>query len=116
MPSPPTSALFPYPTLFRPEPGPGGEGGGQPLPQGERLAVGRLRFRQPARAGEQDAQGVVACGQVLAEVGPGGNVGGQPLPQGEDRKSTRLNSSHLGISYAVSAHICPLSLPDALPT
>src|SRR5262245_63920760 len=25
----------------------------------------------------------------------------QPVPLGEDRKSTRLNSSHLGISYAV---------------
>src|SRR5262245_53122648 len=31
-----------------------------------------------------------------------------------DRKSTRLNSSHLGISYAVT-HISPLSLHDALP-
>src|SRR5262245_11044289 len=33
-----------------------------------------------------------------------------------DRKSTRLNSSHLGISYAVfPTHIYPLSLHDALP-
>src|SRR5437899_3762118 len=27
--------------------------------------------------------------------------GPEPLPQDRDRKSTRLNSSHLGISYAV---------------
>src|ERR1035438_5852704 len=32
-----------------------------------------------------------------------------------DRKSTRLNSSHLGISYAASTYFVPLSLHDALP-
>src|SRR5437899_2888063 len=32
-----------------------------------------------------------------------------------DRKSTRLNSSHLGISYAVFTDIYTLSLHDALP-
>src|ERR1035441_4013497 len=38
-----------------------------------------------------------------------------------DRKSTRLNSSHLGISYRVffpdrrSSELCSLSLHDALP-
>src|SRR5207249_317392 len=39
-----------------------------------------------------------------------------------DRKSTRLNSSHVSISYAVfclktlrPSEICPLSLHDALP-
>src|ERR1035438_1385903 len=34
---------------------------------------------------------------------------------GADRKSTRLNSSHLGISYAASTEISTLSLHDALP-
>src|SRR5690625_7037316 len=38
-------------------------------------------------------------------VGPGGDLGEQPqvlVPHGaEDRKSTRLNSSHVAISYAV---------------
>src|SRR5262245_66317463 len=40
-------------------------------------------------------------GRLLARIGPEGEqhaLGGRP---GEDRKSTRLNSSHLGISYAV---------------
>src|ERR1035441_652664 len=36
-------------------------------------------------------------------------------PTSRDRKSTRLNSSHLGISYAVSTKIYTLSLHDALP-
>src|SRR5262245_24598183 len=34
----------------------------------------------------------------------------------EDRKSTRLNSSHLGISYAVFTTFYPPHLHDALPT
>src|SRR5258705_9970497 len=29
------------------------------------------------------------------------HLGGAPTPHSTDRKSTRLNSSHLGISYAV---------------
>src|SRR5699024_8897685 len=33
----------------------------------------------------------------------------------EDRKSTRLNSSHVSISYAVYLYIHSLSLHDALP-
>src|SRR5437899_8996785 len=32
---------------------------------------------------------------------PGSGLRGHPAPEREDRKSTRLNSSHLGISYAV---------------
>src|SRR5205814_10673371 len=38
----------------------------------------------------------------MVELGPAsGEAGGQLVYQGPDRKSTRLNSSHLGISYAV---------------
>src|ERR1035441_646315 len=39
----------------------------------------------------------------------------ETAPERVDRKSTRLNSSHLGISYAVSTEIDALSLHDALP-
>src|SRR3712207_8281971 len=84
---PPRSTLFPYTTLFRSH-------------LGELLADGEV---EPHRAG--DAQ--------LARVRPraADDVGDllrarlaeleleQPLPQ--DRKSTRLNSSHANISYAV---------------
>src|SRR3712207_8598911 len=73
---PPRSTLFPYTTLFR------SHGGG------------------PARAG---ADGRADPDAVV--LGPRrrllrGRPGPVPLP-GRDRKSTRLNSSHANISYAV---------------
>src|SRR3712207_7309662 len=80
---PPRSTLFPYTTLFRsggrphPRPGPTGRGGGGPRPgRGHPAAL-----PPGARPEPRDH--------------PGG--GGRP----EDRKSTRLNSSHANISYAV---------------
>src|SRR5205085_11609827 len=70
---PPRSTLFPYTTLFRSHRR-AGEGQGQHLPlQGARLLA------PPARQREQAAQG----------------------HRRPDRKSTRLNSSHSQISYAV---------------
>src|SRR5262245_64429665 len=81
-PSRPT--LFPYTTLFRSERPELGDGRRAARAQrvgerdhGARLAVDRDRDRRPAL-------GLVASGGA-----------------GQDRKSTRLNSSHLGISYAV---------------
>src|SRR2546426_1360199 len=86
---PPRSTLFPYTTLFRSEEG--------------RLRV--LRMERPAThitaagAAHDDRRreaGAIACGgHVVGEhvVGARDEV--------EDRKSTRLNSSHLVISYAV---------------
>src|SRR3712207_8488497 len=75
---PPRSTLFPYTTLFRSvqvdAPG---------LARGQRvLRHGRLEHRLPELA-EQGRQLTVRC-----------------RPRG-DRKSTRLNSSHANISYAV---------------
>src|SRR5262245_65131332 len=78
---PPRSTLFPYTTLFRSH--------GR-----DRRARGRDRRqpRKPARPPEQrPARGPPRRGDArLDGRGPDG-----------DRKSTRLNSSHLGISYAV---------------
>src|SRR5207249_8655328 len=99
-PPPPTSTLFPYTTLFRSF-GYSGECGRHP----SRLLPGTLRgaqllcavFPGPGRSIRQlnllshqrwavhDAMG----------LGQGGSV------PGIDRKSTRLNSSHVSISYAV---------------
>src|SRR5262245_65165161 len=38
---------------------------------------------------------------VIAQGAKETALGGRVFPHGADRKSTRLNSSHLGISYAV---------------
>src|SRR3712207_7042512 len=75
---PPRSTLFPYTTLFR-SAQPAERQARGVLVRGE-LPDGRARARQPAR---------VLHGSQLA-----------PRPR-LDRKSTRLNSSHANISYAV---------------
>src|SRR3712207_8508708 len=89
---PPRSTLFPYTTLFRSEPSSaagGGRGGRLPHSPGgpdQRRAPRRGRdLRRPSRRG----RGQAATGD------PGRR------PRDRDRKSTRLNSSHANISYAV---------------
>src|SRR5262245_63752895 len=69
---PPRSTLFPYTTLFRSRRPP------------RRRAPGTGPWCRPPP------------GRPPPAPGPGGR-----RPGGGDRKSTRLNSSHLGISYAV---------------
>src|SRR3712207_7834528 len=96
---PPRSTLFPYTTLFRSEvrgPGPArADGGGHPsagqVSTLQRDGVRALRALPSRRADPGHAVGV------------------------RDRKSTRLNSSHANISYAVfclkkktSAADCPV--------
>src|SRR3712207_8582786 len=86
---PPRSTLFPYTTLFR-SPGGGAPRGGHRRGRARR-ADGQLRraAAPPLQGGRQAAQ--------LREHLP--ERRGHPLPR--DRKSTRLNSSHANISYAV---------------
>src|SRR2546426_3156920 len=79
---PPRSTLFPYTTLFRSRDG-GGERDGRPRWLVGRCGAGALRGGNPRRR---------ASGARHARGGESGNG---------DRKSTRLNSSHLVISYAV---------------
>src|SRR3712207_8916857 len=74
---PPRSTLFPYTTLFRSRAA-GGRAGGQPRPHRVRAVL--------RRAGEGPARG---------------RPGDSALRRPGDRKSTRLNSSHANISYAV---------------
>src|SRR5256885_2479108 len=92
---PPRSPLFPYPTLFRsgrqrrivrvlPRPGNVQVQDGDPL-------VGQL--------GEQAVERLGVDGPVGADVEH--DVSAEMAAVDEDRKSTRLNSSHLVISYAV---------------
>src|SRR3712207_8076180 len=85
---PPRSTLFPYTTLFRSALDPQDRscsGAGQPREHAAArpaAAHGLGMPRRPARQG--DAEGAVPRGRAVA-----------------DRKSTRLNSSHANISYAV---------------
>src|SRR3712207_8773732 len=79
---PPRSTLFPYTTLFRSERGVLG------LAEGGVLVEGHLRV-------ERENGAVGRLGQRV-DLDQGGVLLGE-----EDRKSTRLNSSHANISYAV---------------
>src|SRR2546427_8844698 len=77
---PPRSTLFPYTTLFRSLPGAGPDR----RHAGEESDAGNLRFLRPGdRSDRADRD------RAGAAVNP------------VDRKSTRLNSSHSQISYAV---------------
>src|SRR3712207_7771676 len=86
---PPRSTLFPYTTLFRSRQVTGGLG-----QQGlaDPVEVGALGLAaEGVLVGEQAVQQVVLPG--IADERLGVELG--------DRKSTRLNSSHANISYAV---------------
>src|SRR5205807_9053855 len=95
IPRPPTSPLFPYTTLFR--------------------SVGTtiqdmvlMRMETPYVVTVPESLGGPGNSAVATSFGIFQGIRaclkevfGNPLPQGRDRKSTRLNSSHLVISYAV---------------
>src|SRR2546422_6181978 len=77
---PPRSTLFPYTTLFR---------------SLELYAQGSTSVEAASTASTQVAPGIQPPRHVSR------NFTGLPLQTGPDRKSTRLNSSHGYISYAV---------------
>src|SRR3712207_7831393 len=94
---PPRSALFPYTTLFRSPP----LGGEEDPAQGCRIGVVRgveagdhVVAAVPLRVRGQVRRRALAEGDVPARRPALQQVVG-------DRKSTRLNSSHANISYAV---------------
>src|SRR3712207_8094240 len=80
---PPRSTLFPYTTLFRSACDPGGVSGGKDA---------WLRWHTQIAIDDQPAE-IITLGWDLRRQRCGTNAG--------DRKSTRLNSSHANISYAV---------------
>src|SRR5690348_18021267 len=85
---PPRSTLFPYTTLFR---------------------SGRVRGGSPVAHACDAARSAHARGRLRVAPAPADGGAGRPLHGGAfpldggrvDRKSTRLNSSHPSISYAV---------------
>src|SRR5438874_5121709 len=74
---PPRSTLFPYTTLFRSE------------IEGERVRVSRLERELAQQTRVVDTNRRPDAARALLQTSEG------------DRKSTRLNSSHVEISYAV---------------
>src|SRR3712207_7195787 len=86
---PPRSTLFPYTTLFR-SVRPGQEAA-HPGPQ-PCVGGGRLRHDRPGAVDQVLAQVAAAALGDPQQLGPSAR---------RDRKSTRLNSSHANISYAV---------------
>src|SRR5690242_20929800 len=87
---PPRSTLFPYTTLFRSI--------GEAVEHG---ACGRRDRRAAGATGYDQYGGMPAPGQInRAEPFLAAHAFERP-DRSEDRKSTRLNSSHMSISYAV---------------
>src|SRR5690242_20855009 len=86
---PPRSTLFPYTTLFR------------SAAVGVLQHVGRVEVGvvAPDEIGVLAAEAGACRHQGVAAHLAGVVLGGEELPP--DRKSTRLNSSHMSISYAV---------------
>src|SRR5690242_21528698 len=92
---PPRSTLFPYTTLFR------------SVADDDRVGVGDL-----ARVADEPLVGLdrhrAVAGILVAEQRRGDPLG--------DRKSTRLNSSHMSISYAVFCLKKKKNIQDSFPT
>src|SRR5947209_11912995 len=87
LPRPPRSTLFPYTTLFRSSFAQNPDSPGSVIDFESALVQHAERFR-----------GLAGDGDVFPSISPGVAIDVANLG---DRKSTRLNSSHANISYAV---------------
>src|SRR3712207_7765784 len=92
---PPRSTLFPYTTLFR-SPGTTGIDDQAVWLSGDQLAYAAA----PAGGGPSSIYAVPADGSAPPQLLVADAMSPVPLSP-SDRKSTRLNSSHANISYAV---------------
>src|SRR5205085_5804417 len=97
IPHPPRPPLFPYTTLFRSSSPPAGQ---LPAHLPVELAAdheGQRGQVEPGHEHEERAERAVELVHAAVER----EVAVEAVGQREDRKSTRLNSSHSQISYAV---------------
>src|SRR2546422_4585441 len=91
---PPRSTLFPYTTLFRSlRRAAAGGGASEPGVPAQRERQAKVRDAQPAVRLDQHVLGLQVAMHQAERV--------RVLQRRQDRKSTRLNSSHGYISYAV---------------
>src|SRR2546426_7860121 len=87
---PPRSTLFPYTTLFRSR------------VETQRVAVMEMRVQHGRQQVVRARDGVEVAREMQVDVFHRDDLGvAAPRSSPLDRKSTRLNSSHLVISYAV---------------
>src|SRR5207249_7530506 len=98
LPRPPTSPPFPYPTLFRSLRGDDGEAAA--MLAGPRGLDGGVEREQVRLIGDLFDDGDAVGDHLHGLAGFRDRQGIRPGHEG-DRKSTRLNSSHVSISYAV---------------
>src|SRR5439155_26429937 len=90
---PPRSTLFPYTTLFRSYAA--GRAGGDSVDDGQQLRPGHPGCTRPSRGG------MIAFTRWHDRRGMHDRSRTPHSDRKRDRKSTRLNSSHVAISYAV---------------
>src|SRR3712207_7406588 len=91
---PPRSTLFPYATLFRSTE--------TPFQPGVRERTARFSWERPLAPRPANCSEVTPRFMPFARIVQTAHLKVLPYgPLGTDRKSTRLNSSHANISYAV---------------
>src|SRR3712207_9257616 len=98
---PPRSTLFPYTTLFRSNPGTAQCGTNVALDAGDHAAVIAFCRAEAIDLVVVGPEAPLVAGLVDDLAAAGIKGFGPSRAAARDRKSTRLNSSHANISYAV---------------
>src|SRR5207253_10911043 len=89
---PPTSTLFPYTTLFRSY---------EALGEDDKMALTLLQLQDKTAFLPKQTADMEIPARLAAAYAREGNLDQAKIYYAKDRKSTRLNSSHVAISYAV---------------
>src|SRR5207253_10294036 len=100
-PPPPSSTLFPYTTLFRSGRLQRRQAGENEVKENEREGIERARGEYDPVDDYPDDKDTAERQDESPTPAELGDFIRQMLAKSQDRKSTRLNSSHVAISYAV---------------